>query len=419
MLAVVGGLLAGNSLRSQYENGFLESATGEFYAESKPISENDSGEFIGLSPAAYFDSIRRLLLKEYVEPITDETKLARGSVRSMLQELGDVSTRFYEPDEWMAYTDVFDGTYHGIGADLAVREEMSDGIVQFPIRVVSVAEGGYADTAGLKQGDWIEEINGKWIASRSLWNDLQIANEKFARKEITSDQYDKVFEQLKTLSERSTPVILALKDLQAVDEGTVELQVRRGNTELKISVPRGKYHFEPIEERDGIIKIRSFPKNAAQKLSRFIGTRDRVILDLRGNPGGYFDAVENSLSLLLPAGEYAKMKADIDVPLAPLKLEKGSETKRSITVYADKGTAREAELFVSALKEQGANVIGGPTYGLGERIERYRLSDGSGYTISAARFYSLDGKPLYIEANTRSKPVPLPKSIESGARQSK
>jgi C-terminal processing protease CtpA/Prc len=126
--------------------------------------------------------------------------------------------------------------------------------------------------------------------------------------------------------------------------------------------------------------------------------------------------MEACLSALIPAGEYAKSRRRPDLKIEPLGLGAGTKVKRTIRVVVNQGTAREAELFVAALRDRsGATVEGGPMSGLGQRLDRHVLDDGSGYTVPTARFFDLAGTPLFVDRFEDPKPG-LAAERKEGAR---
>jgi carboxyl-terminal processing protease len=394
------GLLGGNWLRERQDIGIEPQNTAEMFAGT--YASSDDAGFSQPPSGSYFDDVRRLIENDYVDRDLDETKMARGAAQYLLQELGDPATRFYDPEEWKAYTGMFEGQYSGIGADLAIRPEKSPQGIIYPVRVVSVADGGPAAKAGLRSGDWVDEVNGKWVASRSLIRDWQIANNKFDSKQITREEFDSVFESLRKRSENMTTAFTALDEL-AVKSGPVRLKIRRGDQTIEVSLNREAYRVAPVELVGDIIRIRSFSNNARSELSKLLEGKQEVKLDIRGNPGGRLANVLSCLALFLPPGEFAKVESRPDRPLQSLSLKTGAPNTYKVTVLVDSGTAREAELFAAALRDRIGATVEGTMCGLGQRTEWYSLADGSGYTVTSGRFKDLAGKSLY----TALDPVPM------------
>ncbi|MGI8923258.1 MAG: S41 family peptidase [Fimbriimonadales bacterium] len=404
VVVAVGGAGYGNTLRVRHDGGDGLIAQSALYASNQDSGNATIAE--GIPARQYFDEVRRVILDEFVEPVSNETPLARGALQFMLQELGDPSSRYYSPAQWAAYVDMFEGHYSGIGADLSVREEQTPEGSILPIKVVSLVDGGPASTAGLKQGDWIDEIDGKWIASRSLWVEVEKASGKLTKKQITREQFDQIVEQLQKKSEKLITIFPALEELQAMT-GPVKLKVRRGDEKLDFTIVRKKFDVVPIGAEGSTIRIRSFSKSAANELAALVKGKNSVVLDVRGNPGGSFTSMAACLAELCPNGVYGMQQKDPKHQPQKLVLE-GTSAPPRLSVIVDRGTAREAELFVAALRDlAGAEIKGPPTFGLGQRIERFALADGSGYTITSAYLLDTHGNSL-----VRSKPA---SKVEKGA----
>ena len=110
------------------------------------------------------------------------------------------------------------------------------------------------------------------------------------------------------------------------------------------------------------------------------------------------------LSALIPPGEYVRIQREPNMKPQPLVLKNGVEEPQRIKVLVGKGTAREAEVFAVALRDRaGAEIVGGQMFGLGLKIERITLPDGSGYTITSGRMFDLAGDPLFHETTQQEE----------------
>ncbi|MCH8274760.1 MAG: PDZ domain-containing protein [Armatimonadetes bacterium] len=397
LVLVVAGLAAGYGLRARYESNRGVGMPSSLFAVRTGSDQAGADIFIGDGTAAeYFDRVLRLLQEEFVDPIDDEAPLARGALRSLFQWLRDPGTRYYNPDEWSAYLNVYEGKFSGIGADVTVLRGGTEERIYLPLTVVSVADGGPAAEAGLKAGDIIEGIDGRWVASWYLLDEWDDANLRLGRGEITAEELEQIRSGIQDRVERMSPLSDALEALVRESAGEVLLRINRDGEQSEIAVERRPHSVEPVEETAEGIRIRSFGSGAAQRLRAALEGKDEVTLDLRGNPGGSLETVERCLSLLIPAGEYARVQREPGEKPAPLRLEEGTDRRLRIKVMVDRGTAREAELFVAALRDRGgAEIVGGRTFGLGLKVERFALSDGGGYTITSGRFYDLEGRSLF------------------------
>jgi carboxyl-terminal processing protease len=352
----------------------------------------------GRSAGEYFDNVLEILKEQFVDPIRDETPLAHGAVSSMLQSLRDPGTRFYSPSEWKRYLDQLDGSYEGLGADLAIIWQGEGSNTELPLTVVSVFDSGPGHVAGLLPGDVIEEVGGNWVASRSLLNDLGVASEKRQKGEISDEEYQIEFERLREKSLGAISINDALARVQEASRDPIELTVLRKGVPVKITVTLSRGSVDLVEKSGDVIRIRTFGRGVDARLSDVLPTSGDVTIDLRNNPGGSFEIMERCLAQLIPPGEYASIVTKRGSPAVPLRLKSGAKHRLGITVLVNEGTAREAELFAIALRDRAnAKLIGGPTAQLGLLSDRYTLSDESGYTLTRGHFVDLQGTSLLVD----------------------
>jgi len=385
-------------MRARQETGSSLFSTSELLA-LRSGSSNSSDEAPWFPATAYYDQVRRIIESEYVVPITDKTEMARSSLRYLLRSLGDPETRYYEPDKWKAYTDRLQGIFEGIGADLVAQEAMTSSGPALPLRVVSVAPGGPAEKAGLKTGDVIETIDGRWVASRSLFDELQKASDAFTAGKMSRKRYDEIWKGVRDRSERMISVDEATNQLQT-GYGKVALEVRRGSEQLKFSVDRLITEVAPLVFDGDAIRLRHFGPGSGEELAELLADEKASTIDLRGNPGGSLEEMKTALTAIIGGGAFAQVRSDPKAPLDRVVLDSARSRRpsKTYTVLVDAGTAREAEVFAAALRDvAGAKIEGGPMAGLARRVQRYALPDGSGYSITSGHYHDLKGKSLVRE----------------------
>jgi carboxyl-terminal processing protease len=396
-VAACTGIILGTSMRARQETGSSLFSTSELLALREG---GDSSEESPWFPAtAYYDQVRRIVESEYVVPVTDKTKMARSSLSYLLRSLGDPETRYYEPPQWEAYTNRLHGVFEGIGADVMPMEAMSPNGPVIPVTVISVAPGGPAEKAGLKTGDIIESIDGRWIASRSLFDELQKASDAFSAGKMSRQRYDEVWKSARERSERMMSVDEALETLQS-GASPLELEVRSGTRTTKTKVDRMVTEVAPVVFDGSAIRLRNFGPGAGEEFADMVEERQTTVIDLRGNPGGSIDEMKTALTAIIGGGSFAKLKSDPKAPLEDVFLDSGRYKKpeKRFTVLVDRGTAREAEVFAAALRDlAGAQLQGGPTAGLARRVQRFALPDGSGYAITSGHYHDSKGKSLVRE----------------------
>ncbi|HWP31312.1 MAG TPA: S41 family peptidase [Fimbriimonadales bacterium] len=405
-LTVIFGLLAGfggHRLRENYEQE-RRRELGYYYAQGVKKTTLDVVDEELISGGEFLDHIMDIVHGIYVEEIKDETPLAHGALDFLFQELHDTGSRFYTPKEWKIQQDILKGIYRGIGANVIVFHQVKDNQPEFPIVVVSVPMDSVAWKAGLRPGDVIEEINGKWVASRWLVADVHAARMKLRKKQITQKQFDELFSWVKNKIENLILVPQALQQLLEPTTGETKLKILRNGKPKLITIQRDVHRVELVEIDGNTIRIRGFDPSVPVALKKFLEDKKEITIDLRENGGGSFESMQACLELLIPEGTYAQIKREPDKPLEPLRIERGVAQPIKIDVYVDEGTAREAELFAVALRDRAnAKWIGSSTFGLGAKIERFTLQDGSGYTLTSGMLYDIAGKPLYRLQNISTR----------------
>ncbi len=400
MIAFLGvGIVFGISLRNKFERTAGRLLPNDVYAtETAKVKDDNTPIMGGHSSANYFEAVLQLVSDEYVDPVKEPKKLAHGAIRFMLQRLDDAGSRFYDEKEWSAYLGMFEGRYQGIGADLIIKRIGTKGKYEFPLVVASVADGGPAAKAGLKAGDIIDEIDGRWIASRSLLVDLDAKNLELQAKKISNEQFDLFLKNLRKRAETLLPVYKAMTKLIAENGTSVKCKVIRNGLSIDMELPRTGANVETIEEKAGVIRIRTFGSQVDEKLKEMIADKSNIKIDLRGNPGGSWEIMKKSVELFVSGKEWIGIKSEPDSSIKKLisnsKLSKNVE----LELLVDSGTAREAEVFAIALRDgAGAKIVGGPTMGMGLQTKRFGLQDGSGYTLTSGRVFDIKGNPLFKE----------------------
>jgi len=390
-VATCAGIFLGTALRNRQEFSGSLFTSSQLLALRK--SEDSTTEGKTFPAMAYYEQVRRIVESEYVEAIGDETTMAQDSLRYLLRSLGDPETRFYAPSEWKAYTGRMVGHYEGAGVDLNAQETMTPDGLAIPIRVLSVAPGGPAERAGVQAGDVVETINGRWVASRSLFAELQRASDAFTDKKLSREEYDAVWQKVRDRSEHMISVESAIEELQTGD-GKIVLQLRRAGAIVRAEIERKPVDVPAVLLEGEVLQITSFGPGTAHAIRSRVADVPSVIIDLRRNPGGSLEEVRAALSALTGGGVFAKLQHEPGGKLEGVKVDGGKPTKIT-KILVGPGTAREAEVFAYGLRVlTGAALEGGPTAGLARKIERFSLPDGSGYSITSGRFYDTSGKPL-------------------------
>lgn len=290
-----------------------------------------------------------------------------GMIAGMAASLGDPYTFFLPPAENEMFEDDLSGAFEGVGMEIAVRNQA--------LVVVSPLKGTPAERAGLKAGDHILKI----------------------------DDTDT----------RGMDVNQAVKLIRGPKGTTVVLFVlREGWTEAKdIPVVRDVINV-PIVETERLeggifmIGVRSFTSNAPSlfrsALREFIESGDsKLIIDLRGNPGGYLEAAVDMASWFLPTGKVVVTEDYGGNAANVVHRSRGYNVFRSdlpVVILLDKGSASASEIFADALGYwTDATLVGTATFGKGSVQELVPITDTTALKVTVARWLGPDEEQIPIE----------------------
>ena len=304
---------------------------------------------------ALFWEVWDLVEQDYLERPVDAQEMIYGAISGMVSSLGDPYTSFLPPEINETISNALNGTYQGIGAELGMRDNQ--------LIVVAPLEGSPAKGVGLRAGDKILEIEGESTIGVTLIEAVA-----------------------KIRGEAGTVSTLTI---QTATKEPREVRITRG----VITVPSVSWE----DKGDGIayIKVTRFGnetnedwQEAVSEINTQMLELDAVIVDLRGNPGGY---LQSSVYL---AEEFFRDKEVLYQESAVGEVTE-YKSKRSgvfmevpaVYVLIDGGSASASEILAAALKKNiGATLIGEKSFGKGTIQEAKDFEDGSGIHITVSKW---------------------------------
>lgn len=284
-----------------------------------------------------------------------------GAIKGMTASLGDPHTVFFPPEDAKAFSEEISGSFSGIGAELSAKDGS--------IVVVSPLKNSPAEKAGLLPEDIIVSIDGKSAQGLSV------------ESAIT-----------KIRGERGTTVVLSVarKESEIID-----IKIIRDNIEVPVIKTEHK-------TKDGVfvISLYSFSENSATKfkeaLMEFAKSKERnLIIDLRGNPGGYLEAAVDMASWFLPEGEVV-LREDFGNGKEEIYRSRGYNLfKKDIyktVILINEGSASASEILAGALSEHGvAKLVGSKSFGKGSVQELVDITRDTSLKVTIARWLTPNG----------------------------
>jgi len=311
-----------------------------------------------------FDSLGeawKILSDDYVNnEALDPEELSKGAIKGMLEALDDPYTSYLESYQ-LALSDL-EGSFEGIGTIVSIE----DG----ELTVVSPIADGPAERQGVRAGDKILEVDGEPTSEMSLMEAvLKIRGEK-----------------------GSTVTLLILHQ----DENTpVEVEIIREEITLD------SVYLDMLPDDIALLQITYFEESTPDELTTALNDARQsgawsIILDLRGNPGGYLHVVVDVASEFLDGGTVlyeADEAGDIIEEWAASS--GGLAIDLPLVVLVDSSSASGSEVLAGALQDHGrAILIGTKTYGKGSVNVLHRLSDSSALYVTTARWLTTDHHPI-------------------------
>lgn len=355
------------------------------------------------SPAETFQDVYRYVKSEYVDRVSNDRKLSFGAVRTMIMSLDDPKTRFIEPDQLKTVTNQMDGQFTGIGAAVTIVKQKRGTVDQRRLAIVAPAPGGPADKAGVRAGDVVTYVDGKWVIAYDPRLDL----DKMHAKDMDDAQYRKALVGAVKRLQDGISLPKALESVTAKDGKTMELTLERAGVAepIKVKVTTATTKVAPVEfkavnEHVGYLRVTQFNAEAEKEVAQALAgiSQKALVVDLRDNSGGMIlgtrplpDAAIALLARVTSGGEVGSLvrgKGGAD----PIRIDKAEGPKFKVAVLINGGTANVAELVASAMKAKGATLVGSKTFGDPILQRLVPLRDGAAMTMSAGKYLAANGK---------------------------
>ena len=354
-----------------------------------------SGGSISDSPKEVIDQVWQIVYRDYLDSSGDYDesswrqlrrdllkKSFAGSaesyeaIRGMLASLNDPYTRFLDPKQFKEMRIDTSGELMGVGIQLSLDKATKELVVVSPI------EGTPASRAGVLSKDVIVSIDGKSTEGMN-----------------TED---------------------AVKLIRGPEGSAVILGLRRGDELIDVPLTRARIEINAVsyklnttrdQHKVGYIRLKQFNANAAKEMREAAKALeaqdvDGYVLDLRGNPGGLLEASIDIARQWLNEGIIVSTRTREGI--RDVRRATGSAiTDKPLVVLIDQGSASASEILSGSLQDNGrAQLVGQKTFGKGLVQAVRGLSDGSGLTVTIAKYLTPKGTDIHkngIEPDIKSE----------------
>ena len=362
-------LFLGNTLAT---NGIIfKSSPEKAMADLSSVGDTDRYK--------YLFALRDLIYAKYDGEIDDQ-KLLEGAMKGMAAAVKDPYTVYMTADEYKSFMESSQGSFYGIGAQLGVRDDK--------VTIIAPIEGSPAEKAGLKAGDVILKVDDYEVVDTNTEEVVsRVRGEEGQSVKLTIQRDDKdIFEVEIVRAEIKNESVKG----EMLDEDTAYIQITTFSDEEVIK----KFTDDKINE----LKAEGMKK---------------LVLDLRGNPGGYLNECVNIASHFIKEGEIVTYTIDKYDQKVVSKSKGGDLLGMPLVVLVDGGSASASEVVTGALRDhKAATIIGTTTFGKGIVQQLIELPDNEGgLKVTTSKYYTPDGENIHGTGITPDIVVEIPQEV--------
>jgi len=361
---------------------FLLGVKSNLYKNQPLKIINGVDEELGVVNLEPFWETWKILDKKFVkdkeageEEITIQDKVW-GAIQGLTNSLGDPYTIFLPPSESEMFEDDIEGNFEGVGMEIGIKDNSL--IVVAPLKETP------AEKAGMQPKDKILEIDGRSTKNMDTTNAVKLIRGKKGTAVILLIERE---------GEEAPFEVTIIRD--TINIPTIETEVKENGSSTTTA---GKENI-----RDGVFIIRLYsftavsPNLFREALREFVQNQDtnKLIIDLRGNPGGYLEAATDIASWFLPMGEIVVTEDYGGKEPNKIHRSKGYDIfndNLKMAILVNGGSASASEILAGALSEYGkAILVGTKTFGKGSVQELIKITPETSLKVTVARWLTPDG----------------------------
>ena len=319
----------------------------------------------------------RLVQADYVDSKIDTTKLSHGTVQGLISSLGDPFSAYFDPDQYKRLQQSYNGRYSGIGIYLSFT-------TGYPL-ITGTVPGSPAAAAGLRAGDQIVKVGDKDM------------------KGVTSDQ--------------------ATALIQGPDGTKVTMEISRAGTTFSVAITRAEIKVPTVRSTvvgNHVLYVRIYQfgtdtsSEFASALTSGLPGAAGIVLDLRGDPGGFITAADDVISQFVSSGETFELRDRNGTVERHNVGGTHAAPTLPLVVLVDANSASASEIVAGSLQvHHRAKLVGTTTFGKGSVQQDFQLADGADIHLTVKRWYLPNGQTIDHKGLQPDVPVTLASATDA------
>jgi carboxyl-terminal processing protease len=316
---------------------------------------------VQLNTKSKLDQVINLVEGNYVDTVNTK-KIIEDAIPEVLKQL-DPHTVYIPAREMQGVTEEMSGNFGGIGVQFSIQNDT--------VMVIDVISGGPSQKLGIRAGDRIVRVEDSTLVGKNVKNET-------------------VFKKLRGPKGTKVKVGISRKGLPDL----LSFNITRGD--IPIYSVDVSYM---VDDKTGYVKVGRFAERTYEEFMAALaklenGGAEQLIIDLRGNPGGYLSAVIRMVNEILDKGELIVYTTGRAQPKKVYTSEiRGKYFGKKVVILVDEFSASASEIFAGAVQDNDrGTIIGRRTFGKGLVQEQIPFYDGSAIRLTVARYYTPSGR---------------------------
>ncbi|MDV2582863.1 S41 family peptidase [Alkalibacillus haloalkaliphilus] len=363
---LVGGAISATAMNFLADEGEPQVKEEEQEQEEVEMPDDEVHSDVQEELGEEFTKIQQVIsmLDEYYIHEVDVDSLYEGAIEGVVSSLDDPFSEYMDAEMTQQFQQQLESSFEGIGAEVTQREGH--------ITIISPLADSPAEESGIRPNDRILAVDEESVEDYTVNEAVQLIR-----------------------GEKGTDVVLTI-DRPGEDE-PFDISITRDTIPLVTVRP----HVEETNGQTvGVLEIRSFGEGTAEEFAEELAYLedevgiDGLVLDVRGNPGGLFDAVENVLTHFMDGEETYVYTDRHDMEPEPSTLDGQGVKDYPISVLINEGSASASEILAAALNEvNGYEVVGETTFGKGT-VQQTMPLDGGMLKMTVFDWLTPDGNRI-------------------------